>query len=150
MSCIFSGVRRGDVTLTDSELRVIDEFKRVGMRALDGQACHKWCSSEEPGVGWALCACCNLPMPAGKIEMVKSEGIYNAVWFYHIECYLHIVDQSIRSEPVDRGVRVYPLLARDASESDTIGGETRSYLDDANKEKTDMWDLDKPEGADYD
>eukprot|EP00899_Mesostigma_viride_P008888 jgi/Mesvir1/17/Mv19995-RA.1 len=149
---IFSGKMRKDVSLTDSESRVIEEFKRAGVRALGGETCHKWCAESAPMSGWCLCTVCNLPMPASKVEFSKSEGVYNVVWFYHVECYLHITDQSILHHPRDRGVRRYDLEPRETFEEReaTSRDDAKQELVEKEEGKIDHWDLDKPDRVDYD
>eukprot|EP00899_Mesostigma_viride_P020386 jgi/Mesvir1/28349/Mv11612-RA.1 len=102
-------------------------------------------------------------MPAHKTELVKSEGFYSVVWFYHHACYDAVLRAKHRNTITDTDFFA-PLRptsdVRDGAEEDGTAGPSASasaYRDShdavaavVDPLRPEKWDLDRPEMDNYD
>eukprot|EP00899_Mesostigma_viride_P026149 jgi/Mesvir1/6719/Mv19962-RA.1 len=163
MFAVFQDVRRPPLELTEDEKRVQADFEVRGIAALRGEPLYSTCSDTNPQRGWTRCATCRGIMPAHKTELVKSEGFYSVVWFYHHACYDAVLRAKHRNTITDTDFFA-PLRptsdVRDGAEEDGTAGPSASasaYRDShdavaavVDPLRPEKWDLDRPEMDNYD
>eukprot|EP00899_Mesostigma_viride_P028953 jgi/Mesvir1/9242/Mv03718-RA.1 len=163
MFAVFQDVRRPLLELTEDEKRVQADFEVRGIAALRGEPLYSTCSDTNPHRGWTRCATCRGIMPAHKTELVKSEGFYSVVWFYHHACYDAVLRAKHRNTITDTDFFA-PLRptsdVRDGAEEDGTAGPSASasaYRDShdavaavVDPLRPEKWDLDRPEMDNYD
>lgn len=149
---LYRDVVRPRVQMTDDERRVLSEYETEGVSALRGEPLYSSCHDVQPSRGWTGCAACHGIMPASKTELVKSEGFYSVVWFYHHDCYDRVLkSKSLRTHAESSPTSVASSPATD-DEEDGAAEEARRLRESAMHLSLvpERWDLDRPEMDSYD